>query len=149
MIMFPVLISDCVYRRHWRPHRTEFVLRLLWWRFFVKIQKNIGVYIRSQNEVLFFPSRIGKVVCVYYLDWILSNTINHRLKIIILGGSAVLIYWFSTVFGYYIYPFSCRIFKAEFEILFVFTIQIVYYPILSIIRRKCSCYLLQNILGKN
>ena len=83
--------------------------------------------------MLYFQGRIGKVVCVYYLDWILSNTINYRLKIIILGGSAVLIYWFSIVFGYYIYPFSCRIFKAEFEILFVFTIQIVYYPILSII----------------
>ena len=120
---------------YWRPHRTEFVLRLLWWRFFVKIQKNIGIYSGAEWGVVFsrqnwksclcllfrlntiqyyqssiennypwrkccsyllifnsiwllylsiqlsyFQGRIRNLVCVYYSNCVLSNTINYSLS---------------------------------------------------------------------
>ena len=39
--------------------------------------RKIQAYIQAQNEVLYFQGRIGKVVCVYYLDLFRLNTIQY------------------------------------------------------------------------
>ena len=51
---------------HWRPHRTEFVLRLLWWRFFVKIHKNIGIYSGAEWGVVFSRQNWKSCLCLLF-----------------------------------------------------------------------------------
>ena len=103
----------------------------------------IYAYIQAQNELSYFKSEFEKL-----FEFIIQIEYNPILSIILCKQLsleevlflftdfqqclAIILIAILYCNGYYIFPMRCRIFRAEFEKLLVFTIQIEYYPILSI-----------------